>query len=70
MKTYFGVLFDTSGSMYENFKSINNVKEVNKKSDALIPILKNLCNNSEKNIFTILFGLQEDPVIIDFNKLL
>ena len=69
MKT-FGILFDVSGSMKEKYKNINNVEKINKKSDELIEIMKNICKNSQINIFTILYGLLESPFIIDFIRLL
>ena len=69
MKTI-GILFDVSGSMHEKFENMNKLKEINKKSDQLIQILKNICKNSQLNIFTILFGLYEPPYIIDFIRLL
>ena len=37
-----GILFDISGSMKEKFDKINNLKSINKKSDELINILKNI----------------------------
>ena len=69
MKTI-GVLFDVSGSMKNKFNNIKNSEKVNKKSDELINILKKLGKNMNTNIFTILFGLQDSPYIIDFIKLL
>ena len=69
MKTI-GVLFDVSGSMKKKFKNIDKIDKVNKKSDELIEILKNLSKNINANIFSILFGLQNSPFIIDFIKLL
>ena len=69
MKTI-GVLFDVSGSMKKKFKNIDKIDKVNKKSDELIEILKNIGKNIKANIFTILYGLKEDPDIIDFIQLL
>ena len=69
MKTI-GVLFDVSSSMKNKFKNIDKIDKVNKKSDELIEILKNLSKNINANIFSILFGLQNSPFIIDFIKLL
>ena len=67
MKTI-GILFDVSGSIKEKFNNFNKVEKV-KKSDELINILKKLSHNIQSNIFTILFGLRDDPDIIDFIKL-
>lgn len=69
MKTI-GVLFDVSGSMKKKFKNIDKIDKVNKKSDELIEILKNIGKNIKANIFTILYGLRKDPDIIDFIQLL
>lgn len=69
MKTI-GVLFDVSGSMKNKFTNIKNSDNMNKKSDELIRILKNLGKNINANIFSILFGLQNSPYIIDFIQLL
>ena len=65
-----GVLFDVSGSMKEKFTDMKNSKEINKRSDELIQILKNLGKNNNLNIFAILFGLLDEPYIIDFIRLL
>ena len=69
MKTI-GLLFDISGSMHEKFENIRNSDSMEKKSDELIKILKNISKNAESNVFTILFGLLDNPYIIDFIKLL
>ena len=65
-----GILFDVSGSMKEKFTDMKNSKEINKRSDELIQILKNLGKNNNLNIFAILFGLLDEPYIIDFIRLL
>ena len=75
MKTI-GVLFDVSGSMrnkfdnLDNLDNLNQVDEEGKKSDELIKILKKLSQNIQANIFTILFGLLDEPYVVDFIKLL
>ncbi len=74
MKTI-DVLFDVSGSIknkFNNIKDVDNkdINKVNKKPDELINILKKLVKNTNANIFTILFGLQDWPYIIDFIKLI
>ena len=69
MKTI-GLLFDISGSMRQKFETIKNSEKVVKKSDELIEILKKIARNSESNVFAILFGLKNNPYIIDFIKLL
>ena len=56
--------------MKKKFKNIDKIDKVNKKSDELIEILKNIGKNIKANIFTILYGLREDPDIIDFIQLL
>ena len=68
MKT-FGVLFDVSGSMREKYNYMNEANEI-KKSNELINILKNLAKNNKLNIFSILYGLYDEPYIIDFIHLL
>lgn len=70
MKKVFGVLFDVSNSMEDKFVNISEMNKLNKKSDELIEILKNICKNSEANIFTILYDLNKTPYIVDFIKLL
>ena len=69
MKTI-GILFDVSGSMKKKFDNLNKVKEVGKKSDELVNILKKLSRNIQANIFTLLFWLLDEPYFIDFIKLL
>ena len=65
-----GILFDVSGSMKEKFNNLDKVKKISKKSDELIEVLKIISYNSQANIFSILFGLYNDPYIIDFIKIL
>ena len=69
MKTI-GLLFDVSGSMKQKFNKLKDIDKVNKKSDELIEVLKKIAKNNNANIFSILFGLQDSPYIIDFIKLL
>ena len=64
------ILFDVSGSMKEKFEGMKDSKEINKKSDELIQILKNIGKNSHLNISAMLFGLLDEPYIIDFIRLL
>ena len=68
MKTV-GVLFDVSGSMREKYNYMNEANEI-KKSNELINILKNLGKNNKINVFSILYGLYDEPYIIDFIHLL
>ena len=56
--------------MKKKYKNINKVEEINKRSDELIQILKNICKNNQMNIFTILYGLLKSPFIVDFIRLL
>lgn len=65
-----GILFDVSSSMKEKFDNLNNLESINRKSDELINILKNIAKNVQANIFTILFGLSKSPYTADFIKLL
>ena len=65
-----GILFDVSGSMENSFDSLTNINSINKKSDELINILKNIAKNIPIKVFTILFGLSGNPDIIDFIELL
>ena len=65
-----GILFDVSGSMENSFDSLTNINSINKKSDELINILKNIAKNIPIKVFTILFGLSGDQDIIDFIELL
>ena len=65
-----GILFDVSGSMKDSFDGLTNINSINKKSDELINILKNIAKNIPINIFTILFGLEERPTIVNFIELL
>ena len=65
-----GILFDVSGSMENSFNSLTNINSINKKSDELINILKNIAKNIPIKVFTILFGLRENPIIINFIELL
>ena len=69
MKTI-GILFDVSYSMKKKFNKLKDINKVNKRSDELIEVLKKLAKNNNANIFSILFGLQNSPYIIDFIKLL
>jgi len=70
MKTI-GILFDVSGSMKNKFNTIDKIDKINKKSDELIEKkTKNLGKNIKTNIFTILYGLKEEPCIIHFIQLL
>ncbi len=69
MKTI-GLLFDVSGSMKQKFNKLKDIDKVNKRSDELIEVLKKIAKNNNTNIFSILFGLQNSPYIIDFIKLL
>lgn len=66
----FGIIFDVSGSMKKKFQNINKFEKINKKSDELTEIMKNICKNNQMNIFAILYGLLESPFIIDFIRLL
>ena len=65
-----GILFDVSSSMEKKFDNLSNLDSINKKSDELINILKNIAKNVQANIFTIIFGLSKSPYIADFIKLL
>ena len=66
-----GILFDVSGSMKESFDSFTNIDKIKqKKSDEIIGVLKNISKNIPINIFSILYGLNENPEIIDFIELL
>ena len=65
-----GILFDVSGSMENSFDSLTNINSINKKSDELINILKNIAKNIPIKVFTILFGLSGNQDIIDFIELL
>ena len=69
MKTI-GILFDVSYSMKQKFNKLKDIDKVNKRSDELIEVLKKIAKNNNTNIFSILFGLQNSPYIIDFIKLL
>ena len=51
-----GILFDVSGSMKDSFDSLVKINCINKKSDELINILKNISKNIPIKVFTILFG--------------
>ena len=68
MKTI-GLLFDVSGSMKNSFDNMNDINEINEKSNELTDILKNICN-TQAEVFSILYGANEDPFIFDFIKLL
>ena len=70
-----GILFDVSGSMKEKFDNYYiEKKEKNesneKRADEIIKILENVSKNLNVQIFSILFGLLEPPLIIDFIRLL
>ncbi len=73
-----GILFDVSGSMKEKFdnyyiekKEKNESNESNeKRADEIIKILENISKNLKVRIFSILFGLLEQPLIVDFTRLL
>ena len=65
-----GILFDVSGSMKYSFDSLTNINSINKKSDELINILKNIAKNIPIKVFNILFGLSGNPSIINFIELL
>ena len=69
MKTI-GLLFDVSGSMKNTFDNMNDINDISKKSNELIDILKNICKNTQAEVFSILYGANEDPFIYDFIKLL
>ena len=69
MKTI-GLLFDVSGSMKDSFDNMNDINEIDEKSNKLIDILKNICKNTNAEVFSILYGAKEDPFIFDFIKLL
>ena len=69
MKTI-GLLFDVSGSMKDSFDNMNDINEINEKSNKLIDILKNICKNTNAEVFSILYGANEDPFIFDFIRLL
>ena len=69
MKTI-GLLFDVSGSMKNTFDNMNDINDINKKSNELIDILKNICKNVKAEVFSILYGANENPFIFDFIKLL
>ncbi len=73
-----GILFDVSGSMKEKFDNYyiekKEKKEKNesneKRADEIIKILENISKNLKVRIFSILFGLLEPPLIVDFTRLL
>ena len=70
-----GILFDVSGSMKEKFDNYYiEKKEQNesneKRADEIIKILENISKNLNVQIFSILFGLLEPPLIVDFIRLL
>ena len=69
MKTI-GLLFDVSGSMKNSFDNMNDINKINEKSNELTDILKNICKNTKSEVFSILYGANENPVIFDFIKLL
>ena len=50
MKTI-GLLFDVSGSMKKSFDNMNDINDINKKSNELIDILKNICKNTQAEVF-------------------
>ena len=54
----------------KKFNKLKEIDKVNKRSDELIEVLKKIAKNNNTNIFSILFGLQNSPYIIDFIKLL
>ena len=54
----------------KKFNKLKEIDKVNKRSDELIEVVKKIAKNNYVNIFSILFGLQNSPYIIDFIKII